>query len=138
MLLEEKYLPKVPFERMNEVHLRELEILNNLYRAIEKGDIPLIGKLLEDLLEDVKGHFSYEEDLMKKTQFFAYEIHKAEHDRVLKELNLLRDWWNKNKDPKRLGDYLKHQFVPWLIEHIQTMDTATATYLRNFIPINPK
>ena len=130
MLVDEKTLPKVPFGGMNEVHLREINILNDLYEALE-NNLPReeIEKRFVRFLEDVERHFSYEEGLMEKTRFFAYPVHKGEHDRVRAELKSLFEEWKKTGDNERVKRYLKEIFLPWLIEHVQTMDTATATYI---------
>ena len=96
-----------------------------------------IENLFIRFLEDVKNHFSYEEELMEKAKFFAYAVHKAEHQRVLKELEKLYRMWKQRKDSEKLKDYLKDTFVPWLLEHVKTMDTATASYIVSslgFIP----
>jgi hemerythrin len=74
---------------------------------------------------------------MKKSGFFAFQIHKSEHDRILSELNQLTKDWEKQKNSERIVHYLKSRFVPWLLEHIQTMDTATAAYLRGVFPLKP-
>ncbi len=130
MLLDEKQLPKVAFDGMNKVHSEELKILNELYVAIESNKLDEeVDKLFQLFLEDVKKHFSFEEELMQKTSFFAYPIHKGDHDRVIAELeNLYREWKEKG-DREAVKRYLKEEFVPWLLQHIQTMDTATAAYL---------
>ncbi len=87
-----KGLPKLPIEKMNEVHSKELEILNNLYEALQK-DKPNeeIDKLVNALVEDAKNHFSFEEELMEKTRFFAYHIHREEHRKMLEEINRIKE-----------------------------------------------
>ena len=136
-LLKLENLPRVSFEGMNEVHLKELKILNKLYGAIaNKKPQEEIDKLLNEFIKDVEKHFSYEEEIMRKTSFFAYRVHKEEHDRVLKELEELKKIWSEKENPKVLKNYLEKVFLPWLIEHVQTMDTATATYISNFFGLN--
>jgi len=137
MLLKPENLPRVPFEGMNDVHLKELEILNKLHGNLSSGaSAEEVEELLNTFIEDVKNHFSYEEELMEKTRFFAYPVHKAEHKRVLKELSELQNLWNAKRDREILKEYLERYFVPWLLEHVQTMDTATATYISNFFGLN--
>jgi hemerythrin len=36
-------------------------------------------------------------------------------------------------DIKTVKDYLENVFKPWIINHVQTMDIATAMYLSNFV-----
>jgi len=116
-------LKKVAFEPMNEIHQNELEILEKLLKKIEKKED--IKKIFEEFLEDVKKHFSFEEELMQKYQFFAYIPHKMEHDRILNELNNLK---NHLIDYEYLNNYFKYNFLPWLENHIATMDTVTGGF----------
>jgi len=119
-----KNVNKVAFNEMNQVHNKEIQILNELYSAIEKKE-PL-NKLFDLFLDDVKHHFEFEQDLMEKYNFFAKVPHKMEHDRVLNELNEIK---NKNlEDYQFLEKYFKEEFVPWLDNHINTMDTVTGGY----------
>ncbi len=130
MLISRDQLPLVDYQGMNQVHQRELDILNELYEAIVSGKLEKeISKLFDEFLEDVKSHFAYEEDLMKKTYFFAYECHSGEHRRVLEELEDVRETWKKTKNVDFLRNYFENTFKPWLVEHILTMDTVTGEYL---------
>jgi len=128
-------LPKVALKDMNEIHDVEVEILNKLYDELlkEDKDLETIDKLFSEFLEDVKKHFSFEQGLMEKYNFFAYPMHRGEHDRILTELSQLKNRWGKDKDTNLLKQYIENYFVPWLYNHIQTMDTVTAMYLSNFV-----
>ena len=130
MLIQRDQLPLVNYQGMNQVHHRELDILNELYEAIVSGkQEEEISRLFNEFLEDVKEHFAYEEDLMKKTYFFAYECHSGEHRRVLEELENVRETWEKTKNVNFLRNYFENTFKPWIVEHILTMDTVTGEYL---------
>ncbi len=138
MLLDKTLIPRVAVEQMNQVHDTEIEILNNLYEAIEKyesgeGSIEEVEKLFNEFLKDVQEHFSFEQGLMEEYNFFAYPMHKGEHDRVLMELNQLKKKFEKDKDPHLLKEYLSNIFVPWIVNHVQTMDTVTAHFLSHFV-----
>ena len=123
-MLIEKVNP-VAFEPMNEIHNKELEYINKLFDAIENnGDIE---KAYEEFLNDVKEHFAFEEKLMEKYSFFATIPHKMEHSRILNELEELK---NKLDNREYLQDYFKKAFVPWLENHINTMDTVTAGFFK--------
>ncbi len=123
-MLIEKVNP-VAFEPMNEIHNKELEYINKLFDAIENnGDIE---KAYEEFLNDVKEHFAFEEKLMEKYSFFAIIPHKMEHSRILNELEELK---NKLDNREYLQDYFKKAFVPWLENHINTIDTVTAGFFK--------
>ncbi len=133
MILNPDMLPKVALNQMNSIHDTEVEILNELYRAAKENNVEEVEKLFDEFLKDVKEHFSYEQGLMEKYNFFAYPMHRGEHDRVLMELENLKKNFEKTKDPSLIVKYLENQFVPWLLNHVQTMDTVTAMYLSNYV-----
>jgi hemerythrin len=134
MLIKEDEIPKVALNDMNKVHEVEIEIVNKLYDAIvENKDIAEISKYFDEFLNDVINHFTFEQGLMEKYNFFAYPIHRAEHDRVLYELKSLEKMLKERGDIKTVKDYLENVFKPWIINHVQTMDTVTAMYLSNFV-----
>jgi hemerythrin len=123
-MLIEKVNP-VAYEPMNEIHNRELEYINKLYDAIENNEN--IEKAYEEFLNDVKEHFAFEEKLMEKYNFFAIVPHKMEHERIIKELEDLK---TKLNDTEYLKNYLTKSFLPWLENHINTIDTVTAGYFK--------
>jgi len=112
---------KVAYEPMNEIHQNELKILEKLLKKIENNED--FEKEFKEFLEDIKKHFAFEENLMKKYNFFAFEVHKMEHDKILNELNNL----NLN-DIKLLKEYFNNKFLPWLENHIATIDTVTGGF----------
>jgi len=116
-------IKKVAYEPMNEIHENEIKILEKLLKKIENKEE--VSEVFNDFLEDVKKHFSFEEELMQKYQFFAYIPHKMEHDRILNELNELKSNLN---DYEYLDKYFKEHFLPWLDNHIETMDTVTGGF----------
>jgi len=123
-MLIEKVNP-VAFEPMNEVHNKELVYINRLYDAIEKNEN--IEKAYNEFLNDVIKHFSFEEKLMEKYKFFAIVPHKMEHSRILNELEELK---TKLNDTEYLRNYLTKAFIPWLENHINTIDTVTGGFFK--------
>jgi len=115
-------ISQVKYNPMNEIHENEVKVLNELLEAL-KNDKD-IDKKFELFLEDVKKHFSFEEELMEKHNFFAKVPHKMEHDRIIDEIKAVKDELNN----KELLEYFENYFIPWLENHINTMDTVTAGY----------
>jgi len=112
---------KVAYEPMNEVHDKEIKILEKLLEKIENNED--FTQEYKEFLEDVKNHFAFEEGLMQKYDFFAYIPHKMEHDKIINELEELQ-----NGDRQTLKKYFEERFLPWLDNHINTMDTVTAGF----------
>jgi len=133
-LIRKEDLPLVAYQGMNNVHLKELDILNDLYRALVEGaPDQKVDQLLEEFIRDVEEHFSYEEDLMEKTHFFAYECHRGEHDRVRRELWEVKKRWQETRDREFLKNYFEKTFKPWITEHILTMDTVTSQWFARLL-----
>ena len=109
------------YEPMNNVHTNEVKLLENLLKELDENKD--VTNTLEEFIKDVEEHFAFEEGLMKKYDFFAYFPHKMEHDNMLKELYNLR-----GKDNEYLKKYFKERFIPWLDNHIETIDTVTAGF----------
>ena len=114
-------ISKVKFEPMNDVHFKEIKILEKLLNELNENKN--IKNTLEEFIKDVEEHFDFEEKLMKKYDFFAYFPHKMEHDKMLNELYNLR-----GKDNKYLKKFFNETFIPWLDNHINTIDTVTAGF----------
>ncbi len=138
MLIKKEMFPKVALDEMNDIHDVEIDIVNKLYEKLKafkegKATEEEVSELLNEFIKDVQEHFKFEQGLMEEYQFFAYPMHRAEHDRVLMELIELKKEWERKKNPDVLIDYLENQFVPWIVNHVQTMDTVTAMYLSNFL-----
>jgi len=116
-------IKRVAYEPMNDIHNNEVKILEELIKKIENKED--LKDIYEKFLEDVKKHFAFEEELMQKHQFFAFLPHKMEHDRILNELNEIKNHLNEYEN---LEKYFKEYFIPWLNTHIETMDTVTAGF----------
>jgi len=114
-------IQKVAYEPMNEVHENEVKVLENLINALNENQN--VENTLEEFIKDVEEHFAFEEGLMKKYDFFAYTPHKMEHDKIINELYSLR-----GKDNKYIKKYIHERFIPWLNQHIETIDTVTAGF----------
>ena len=114
-------LNQVKFEPMNEIHNKELVVLNNLLEAIKNKES--IDDKFKLFLDDVKHHFEFEQNLMEKYNFFAKVPHTMEHNRIISELESL-----DLNDYEKLDKYFHQEFIPWLKNHIDTMDTVTAGF----------
>jgi len=132
--MEPSQLPRVSLERMNKVHEEEINILNRLHQSIvSQADLEEIDRNFREFLEDVWNHFRSEQEMMEQFNFFAFPMHKGEHDIILGQLENLKKKWEKEQNPELIKAYIEKEFLPWLMNHIQTMDTITAHFLSHFI-----
>lgn len=129
MVIKKTDLPQVANSIMNALHEDEIEIINELYQACQKGNVEKIDELMDLLLYDIEDHFSTEEELMREAEFFAYPMHKAEHDSMRKEVKALMESWKKNRQAQEISNFIKDRLVPWLMLHIARWDSTTALHL---------
>lgn len=129
MLMTDEELPKVAVESMNDTHLEDLIIINQLAHLIEEGDVDAITEKLDAFIIHTIEHFSVEEKMMREKEFPAYPMHKTEHDRALAELKETVSNWKAHKDLKALRYYIVTVMPSWLVQHVSTMDTVTARFL---------
>ena len=127
--MTQEQLPMVAIPSMNNTHLEEMLIVNRLENAVKESNIESITKILKELHEHTAVHFSEEEKMMEEALYPTFQTHKAEHDRHLHELQSLRNYFDKNQEPKAIHAYIEGNLINWTIHHIQTMDTMAAEYL---------
>ncbi len=125
MLLGIDKLPKVANELFNALHEDEAQIIEELYQACQRENLQEIDRLMELLIYDVEDHFSTEEELMREAEFFAYPMHKAEHDSMRRDIKNLYDNWKIGKNVKEI----EKKMVPWLLLHISRWDSITAIHI---------
>ncbi|SHK46143.1 hemerythrin domain-containing protein [Thermocrinis minervae] len=121
--------PKVANAIMNALHEDEVEIIEELLQACKEGSVNRVDQLMDELFQDMEIHFSTEEEMMREFEFFAYPMHKAEHDSMRKEFKEFYTTWKENKDVGRVESFLKDRFIPWLLLHIARWDSTTAMHL---------
>ena len=128
-MINQEQLPMVELSSMNDTHLEEIIIANNIATAIKERDKTKITELLEELLEHTITHFSGEEMMMLEAIFPPYLMHKGEHDKGLNELRFHMKKWEEEENFELLDEYINISLKNWIINHIQTMDTVTARFL---------
>ena len=108
---------------------RESVILIEAIRQASEARAPDLKDRLIAFSDHCAAHFAREEEIMMQTGFPAFEIHKQEHDRVLKELdNMVRKLDTLGEEERRLA--LEEGLKDWLLNHLATMDTATARFVK--------
>ena len=121
---------KLNVDVMDEDHAKLVELLN----GAEQAPSSALEEFLDALLQQLGAHFAHEEELMDRVGFFAADCHKKEHARVLAEAGEVRARLQAgDEDAARL--YLSERMPCWFIQHLRTMDAATAAFaLRSATP----
>jgi len=131
-MITQEQLPMVAMPSMNDTHLEDIILINQLSAAAASKNVAATKIFLEELVEHTIAHFSGEEAMMQEHNFPPYPIHKAQHDRVLQELkNVTKIFCEGEGDFSLVTAYVDGSLTPWLIDHIQTLDTVTAMFLVN-------
>ena len=137
MLLEKESLPMVAMDFMNDVHLEDVDIINDLFEHIltyEKAPNVTNKNILDTQykiwFEHTVEHFRGEEKMMQEMAFPPYPMHKGEHYNALAVMDNVFREWQKSEDIMVLKRYLVETLPSWLTKHIQTMDTVTAMFFK--------
>ncbi len=140
MLIDKDSLPLVDMDNMNDVHFEDVDIINDLSSILDNYEINPSDELYKNINEQYEkwfehtiNHFANEEEMMQKNNFFAYPVHKAEHSNALYTMQNIYEQWKSSKDINILKQYVQQDCIQWLLNHIQTMDTVTARFLKTGI-----
>jgi hemerythrin len=134
-LLAPDQITLVALESMNRIHREEVELVNRLAALVANGmqgeiDETSITAQLGAWVEHTRAHFTHENELMKQYGFPAFSIHSGEHQRVLNLLQDLQQGWLRHQALQPLAEFLFDQWPAWLDNHLLTMDSVTADYVR--------
>ncbi len=132
--LDPATLPDLPIPFMNEDHAREAALVNDLESALDAhqagtDDVGHVLERLSLLAVHTREHFLREESMMREAQFPAYALHKAEHDRVLAEMDREARAFRDGGDAARLSRYVVSALPLWFEGHVRTMDVVTARFV---------
>ena len=136
-MLEFENIAKVKLDFMNEEHEVAFKDANALEKLVNsaRDDRMLVESQINDrlakMLADTKRHFARENEIMDQYSFPATVHHQAEHERVLAWMEEELEAWAADGDLDRLQRFACQQFPQWLVNHIVTMDTATASYINS-------
>lgn len=137
MLIEKQELPLVAMEFMNDTHMEDIDIINELFELIltyeKESTIENENKLnakYKEWFDHTVEHFNAEEVMMQEKSFPPYPFHKAEHDNSLKTMEEIFTKWLEIKDIQILKQYFIETLPQWLVQHIRSMDTVTAMFFK--------
>lgn len=101
-------------------HQRFIDILNELYSAIQSSKTEELEGIVSELAAYTKIHFDTEEKYFKEFNYEHAIEHTAEHRRIISEVDkfIHRKDENQLKVCFELLDFLEN----WLIEHLAMMD----------------
>ena len=109
-------------ESIDEEHREIIDLMHEFDGLLSKGGSKeQVVDLFAVVLSNIKSHFEDEERLMLKSDYAGYQSHKAEHDRLLDELNETM----KNCEHGAYADRhmtLARRITDWFTTHLDKMD----------------
>jgi hemerythrin len=123
----------LPLPFMSDDHAEEFRLLEHLGEALgANGAPPALDAVLERLAVlavHTREHFLREEAAMRTAGFSGYASHKAEHDRLLAEMDVQARRFRERGDAATLRRYLFDVVPGWYLHHTNTMDLAAARFV---------
>jgi hemerythrin-like metal-binding protein len=120
---ESRHILGVP--AMDGSHRELIDLVNRM----ERSGNAAFAYLFPDLVNHSSAHFAFEEVLMRDTAFPGEAAHRADHHRILGEL----DWLARGLAQGRVAParaWVHDRFPAWFAGHLDSMDSALATHLR--------
>lgn len=129
-------IPQLPVEFMNRDHAHAAEQLAAMTDALAgyTADPASLAGLCQAFLEHNRAHFAREEAAMQAAGFPPYPVHKAEHDRVLANLEGIVQALARGLPEAEAGRLVTQALPHWLLQHVETMDRITAHWLAAHAP----
>ncbi len=110
-------------------HKDFFSIIDKLQNAIHSENTDHINNLSEEFIAHLNGHFTYENDLMKKLNYPGYFSHKAEHDRFFEKVK--RNLKDLDKKPIDEIDSFFEVSYRWFKNHLEINDRKLVKFLKD-------
>jgi hemerythrin-like metal-binding protein len=118
----------VGVEIIDEQHKKLFSILDELIRAdFSAADRDWQREKLEELIEYMRYHFQYEEELIGKFHPVDLEMHRAQHDEFRRQVAKLYDRWLKGAGD--VGDSAIAFLAEWISRHVLEVDRKYGPFM---------
>ncbi|MBU2491148.1 MAG: hemerythrin family protein [Bacteroidetes bacterium] len=107
-------------------HKEMLDIVNELYKYLEKDYDEKAKAVMFKLIEHTRDHFDTEETYMKQLKYPHYISHKLEHDRFYNKILNFSAALEDGTD-KLNFDFFK-SFKTWFYNHLELNDKKCGEY----------
>lgn len=120
-LFEWKSQYSVKVQSIDREHQKLFGMVNELHEAMRVGKgSSMAADVLERLWDYAREHFAYEESLMLSAKYPDFAAHKAEHEKLNKEVSKMKQEFERGNTAitLTLAEFLKQ----WLQTHILQRD----------------
>jgi hemerythrin len=119
---------KLNITEIDSQHETLINLINAIHETMLQGaDKADLDRLLSQLLEHTRSHFSYEEELMSRYSYAEYETHKSEHNRLMEHLEDLAVRYHSGE--LLLSFAIVLELKGWATIHIEKSDKPLGTFL---------
>jgi hemerythrin len=115
-----------------EIDAQHQELFRRVARLLEAmldGSGDEVAPLFEFLNSYVVDHFAAEEALMQESGFPGYNVHRAAHERFVRDLHALRALHTASRASAAVAIKAQTWLVHWLKTHIASIDQQLARHL---------
>jgi len=122
-------LYSIGIEQVDRQHENLTDLLNCLNDAWrENKGQEVLQFRLDQFLDAVRSHFHDEEALMAEKDYHDLDLHKAEHDFLLEQVDQFRTQFSAGE--VGMSDSMLDFFRDWLRDHILISDRRMGRFLR--------
>jgi hemerythrin len=127
-------LVTVPIAWIQTDHEDAVDLARDLDRRLGEighapGALAQADEALRDLIEHTREHFAREEDAMRRHDFPGTELHRSAHAVMVARTVDAIARWRKTHDADTLAAWIRNDYLPWLEEHVRTVDVVAALWL---------
>ena len=118
----------VGLDSIDQQHKKLINLINQLQTAVDYSTGEEFEReALDELVKYTKTHFTFEEGLMEDNGYPDFIPHKAQHEKMIKEVEAVLAEYEENHDlaMEHGSEYLKN----WLINHINGTDKEYSSFL---------
>jgi hemerythrin len=120
----------VGIQEVDEQHKALVGMLNELHRAIvEHHGKEMSRKILDQLADYTRTHFLLEESLMRVTHYPGFDIHKQQHEELIKQVVDLQQ--KLDVGGATITFELLHFLKVWLAQHINESDKRFGGFFKS-------
>lgn len=110
-------------------HKKLVDLLNRLHEAMATGKTKEItGKILDELVQYTKTHFTYEEKVLKNNNYPEFGSQEREHKAFVIEIEKFKEEFSTGK--VMLSIKLMNFLKDWLQKHIKVSDRKYGEYFK--------
>ncbi len=122
----------VGIEQLDKQHKNIVRGINALSDSMEEGTKTkkTLFKLFRALKAYTDVHFSFEEDLLKKSHYPELDAHLHEHQQFIQNLETLQNAFESDFEKVNIEIKMMDFLKDWLINHIMMMDKKYTKHLQ--------